>query len=206
MYGYVLARVLRWHKDHYRSSETPDTAPYTPSMQVKTRLSTGAGVHTLGPRCFATGSDHLYAARLDQLGIWLGEYDDERRSVNGLSQREVENNFFETTLGGKDIGNAEPHVLRSLPNKASFCEETVVCGHCGGKPNSPSLQLQTMRFEWTNRDDPDVDTASEMRLHVSQRCLLQIPAPALTSTIGLDLSLHIQRKRCLCLCQRVTRT
>lgn len=106
---------------------------------------------------------------MDRLGVWLGDADDYDRPVNGISKREVEKNFYEHTTGGLDCGKAEPHVLLTVLNIAT--EETVVCGSCRDDPTSPPLRLQTMRFEWTKDDDPDLDVADEMRLHAwTYRC------------------------------------
>lgn len=130
---------------------------------AKSRLSTGRE-HS---RCVAgLGNDHLDATRLDQLGVWLGSYDDESVSVNGLSQLEVERNYFDSTLGGTNLTNAEPHALPKLPNNASSCEESVVCVACRDELNTPSLHLQTMI--WSPDDDPDVEEQAPMHMHVSR--------------------------------------
>lgn len=185
----MLAKVLRWHKDNYRSaskglsdsrlSETPDHAPdgsYKPFVSRKARISTGGDIHN-HLRCVAGSRiDHLDAARLDELGVWLGDFDNAHTSINGPSQRDVEKNYYESTLGGVDCSNAEPQVVADLPNKATSCAGTVVCAACRDDSNSQPLQIQTMKFDWTQDDDSEVEEGAEMRMHVGGASLLDICA------------------------------
>lgn len=161
---------MRWHKDQYRNSvngfdnsrlpsETPRLTPdasYTPFGHNKIRASAP------GLRCFASATnEHVDAERLRQLGVWLGDTHDETRSVNGPSQQEVQKSYFEITMGGKDCGNAEPHVFWDRP---SSCKQQVACAANHGPMCHFLRPLECIAFEHTNEDDLDLDV--ENREHM----------------------------------------
>lgn len=126
-----------------------------------TRASGGGASTTVQVECIAAHSDHLDASHLLELGIWLGDYEEEDRSVEGYAtQNEVEARYFEQTLGGKECDGAEPYTIWKTTTSA----ETVVCAACSSaKKDSPSLRLETIDFSWINIDEPDDENRAEMQ-------------------------------------------
>ena len=164
---------MRWRKDKIRiSSLTPDadvaqdwqpldTLPgdprdttYSPeTSKGKLRASTTNTRPKL--RCFADsfrGSDgHTDARNLEKLRVWLGDMEEEKAAVNGLTQYQVEALYFEQTMGGKDDWNAEPvvyddHVDTGLVVECAACKAQ-------GRPDCETLNIQMIDFECEDNDD-----------------------------------------------------
>lgn len=144
------------HNDHdpsYAPADIPGLAP-------PNRRASGSARSVRSPhlRCFHDG-DHESAGTLEQLGIWLGDDDDERRGVNGFSQKQVEKQYFDATEGGKHCNSAEPFVFDHNPGCITQLVECVVC--------KARFTLENIAFEWTNDDDPEVDNRTTMSKNVS---------------------------------------
>jgi hypothetical protein len=97
---------------------------------------------------------------LKQHGVWLGDFDEEKVQVNGLSFDEIQARYFDDTTGGTETSGVEPFVLNVAPQT---CQLSVECKACAGQSGSIDLKADLYEFEWT-----DDDTETTMLKHVSQ--------------------------------------
>ncbi|KAI5360893.1 hypothetical protein Slin14017_G090680 [Septoria linicola] len=113
--------------------------------------------------CFATHTeDHNDATRLEQIGVWLGDYNEEAATVNGVSQNEVEKSYFESTAGGIDCSKAEPYVF----DQFSAEQYAVECAACKTSPSTATerFSLEVIEFSWVDDDE----SCAEERTHIQK--------------------------------------
>jgi len=123
-----------------------------PGISVDKRASFGPG--SLSLRCFALGDNHLNASVLKDLGVWLGDYDNDQLSVHGNPWVVVKKSYAERTNAG-----AEQDKLKRLHiNKDCNLEEpkAMECAGCKSDRRSTSQPLTLEHVKFTHIDE-DVD-------------------------------------------------
>lgn len=174
VYSWVVLRILKKHKDEVHGAKRDD-------RDASYALPDASGRSNSPHLCFHDRDDHQSAELLNQLGIYLGDDDDEKKGVNDLSQNELEKDYFDVTEGGRHCRGAEPYVFDEDPGRITQPVECVVC--------KTKFTLVNVEFSWTNEDDPDVDNQSGMSKNVSLSRRDPFWASA-NFDLGMDLALH----------------
>ena len=117
-------------------------------------------------QCFDVSSiEHQNAANLDHIGVWLGDYISDNVPVNGISWTEVQEQYFDQTLGGMNCAGAEPHTLDHF----SHAKYAARCAACfedpGPSPQRSQREARKLEIEMigmkVNKDE------AEMKKNVS---------------------------------------
>ncbi|SMR49449.1 unnamed protein product [Zymoseptoria tritici ST99CH_3D1] len=148
----IIKRILNHHKRHYRQS-----------LRYSSEASFGPDASLAGSsfQCFGSGlpiTNHQDATWLNEQGIWLGSYDEEKEQVNGMSFEELNSKYFDDATGGTQTTGVEPEVFACSEEPM---EMIVQCKACATKGHSTALTAEIWAFEWS-----ESDTATHMSFSV----------------------------------------
>ncbi|KJX94436.1 hypothetical protein TI39_contig4195g00009 [Zymoseptoria brevis] len=153
----IIERILNHHKRHYRQS-----------LRYSSEASFGPDASLAGSsfQCFGSGipiTNHQDATWLNEQGIWLGSYDEEKEQVNGMSFEELSSKYFDDTTGGTQTTGVEPQVFdpEVFDRSEGPVAMTVQCKACATKGQSTALTAEMWGFEWS-----ESDTATHMSFSV----------------------------------------
>lgn len=162
----VTEKIARWRKDNIRKSRAASENRSDPSYSPMPTNTSGR-LHPkqtmLELRCFSADPDNHLDASLLRQSVWLGDWNEEKLTVNGPSWKEIEKNYYESTTGGSQCHNAEPFAFDEVPKTQVV---NVQCAAC--KTAAPQscevLTLELYDFHWL--DDEDKET--EMKKNVGK--------------------------------------
>jgi hypothetical protein len=137
----ITEKILKHHKTHYRQSlRHSSEASFAPEVDVASSSL----------QCFdPTTAGHSDANWLNDQGVWLGSYDEEKESVNGATFDEVTEKYFDDTTGGTSSYGVEPVVFDDMPAEP---EMVMQCKACAVKGHVGLLKAEAWGFEWTEND------------------------------------------------------
>ena len=155
LYKVAVQKTIRCRKDHMgkmsRLSSVASDPSWTPDSGNYKRVT--APLDQIQLQCFAPSDgphDHLDASTLQKLGIWLGDYNDDKKVVTELSYRDVRRQYFESTDGGENRD-----IQKSLqPNSAHTLEsdKAMDCAACRsvGRESASGMVTEHAEFKHLN--------------------------------------------------------
>ncbi|KAK4493866.1 hypothetical protein PRZ48_015051 [Zasmidium cellare] len=147
----VIERIFRHHKENIsktRASSVDGSWRSTPVPAIRsTRTSLTAS--TTNVACFSTAfglAAHQDATALQEQGIWLGDYSEEKEAVNGPSYDDVQRDYFFQTDAGQRKAYDEPYVFDEATETT---EDLLLCAGC---QSGALLKIECHEFEWEDED------------------------------------------------------
>lgn len=125
----IIERIFRHHKEHisktrassvdgsWRSTPAPTTTTTTRSGRSSLSASLTSAVCFSGAFGLAAHQD---ASALQEQGVWLGDYAEDKVAVNGPSYDDVKRDYYFQTDAGKRKYYDEPYVFDVGAHPLSF--------------------------------------------------------------------------------------
>lgn len=112
--------------------------------------------YKLDLECFASRNygnlDHRDGAKLEGLGVWLGDYDDPHRVITGLSFDEEKFRYYKATAGASR-NDSEKDLSTNVWHNPDH-EPRVVCVACSsaGRESEPGMERIYLDFLYSDME------------------------------------------------------
>lgn len=128
----MVEKTLRWRKDHIRESHVRGDGESDTNYTPTPGPSSNGGASGKQPQvtgCFAASlTSHYDASHLAANGVWLGDFNEEKSTVNDcISWDDVGANYFEATIGATECSRGEPFAFDTNPPANEMHVECAMC-------------------------------------------------------------------------------